>query len=136
MSTVQPHIVSQFPLLSERRWAMAVHLIALLLAVLTSWAVGVAGCLGALAVLLIRPANGSEFVAAHAKEAFNFNLSMFIYSVLAILLVFLTFGLGIVLVAPLALVLGIVWVFCLIQAAVRGADGQAYRYPFTLRFWR
>lgn len=127
---------TSFPLLSERRWAMAVHLIALGLAVLTSWAVGVAGCLGAAAILLLRPANGSAFVAAHAKEAFNFNLSMFLYSVVAFLLVFLTFGLGIVIVAPLALVMGIVWVYCLIQGAIRGSEGQAYRFPFTLRFWR
>ena len=127
---------ADFPLLSERRWAMAVHLIALGLAVLTSWAVGVAGCLGALAVLLLRPANGSAFVATHAKEAFNFNLSMFLYSVVAFVFVFLTFGLGIVIVAPLALVLAIAWVFCLIQGAIRGAEGRPYRFPFTLRFWK
>ena len=63
----------------ERRWAAGTHVASLLLAFLTSWAAGLAGMLGAAAVLLLKPANGSAFVEQHAKEAFNFNLSMFVY---------------------------------------------------------
>lgn len=131
--------MSSLPLLenaTERRWAAGVHVAALLLAFLTSWAAGLAGMAGAAAVLLLKPANGSPFVEAHAKEAFNFNLSMFLYTAVAWVLAFVTLGLGLIVILPLVLVFALVWIICTIVAAMRASDGQAYRYPFTIRLWR
>ena len=51
----------------EWRWAAGTHVASLILAFLTSWAAGLAGMLGAAAVLLLKPANGSPFVEQHAK---------------------------------------------------------------------
>jgi uncharacterized Tic20 family protein len=120
----------------ERRWAAGTHVASLILAFLTSWAAGLAGMLGAAAVLLLKPANGSPFVEQHAKEAFNFNLSMFVYWLLGWILAVVTLGLGLIVILPIALVLAIVWVVCSIKAAMNASDGQEYRYPFTFRVWR
>lgn len=131
---------------SERQWAMLAHVAALVLALCTSWFAGVAGMLGAGLVYLAKR-DMSPFVAAHAREAFNFNLSMFLYAVaagvLAIVLVgatVLTLGLGIILTGPAGIVLAIVialisllWLVCSIIAALKAWSGESYRYPLTIR---
>ena len=119
----------------ERHWAMAVHGVALLSALLTSWAAGVAGMLGAAAVLWARPL-GSDFVREHAKEAFNFNFSMFVYAAIAFVFSVITLGLGVIVVIPLAVLWAIAWIVCTVSAALRAQRGQAYRYPLTWRVWR
>jgi len=134
---------------SDRRWAALAHLSALVLALLTSWIAGIAGVLGAGAVYLLKR-NDSAFVAEHAREAINFNLSMFIYAcaavALAVVLVgatVLTLGLGIILTAPAGLVLllavaaiAVLWLVCSILATIKAWNGEHYRYPFTLRLFR
>lgn len=130
----------------ERQWAAMAHVAALVLALFTSWFAGFAGMLGAGAVYLVKR-DDSAFIAAHAREAINFNLSMFIYAVLAIAIgvalgafTVLTLGIGLVVAAPAALVLvalvalvALVWLVCSIIAAVKAWNGEAYRYPLTLR---
>lgn len=66
----------------------------------------------------------SRFIAAHAKEALNFQISITIICILlAITLV------GILLIWP---VLIASWVFAII-ATVRASEGKLYRYPLTIR---
>ena len=131
---------------SERQWAAMAHVAALVLALLTSWFAGFAGMLGAGVVYVLKRGD-SPFVAAHAREAFNFNLSMFIYTLLAIAISIalgafsvLTLGLGLLLAAPAALVLvlvigvvAVVWLVCSLIGAVKAWNGEAYRYPLTIR---
>lgn len=131
---------------SERQWAMLAHVSALVLALCTSWIAGVAGMLGAGIVYLVKR-DASPFVAAHAREAFNFNLSMFLYAAIAaaigiVLLgaTVVTLGLGVILTAPAALVLALVilaislmWLVCSIVAALKAWSGEPYRYPLTIR---
>lgn len=131
---------------SERQWAMLAHVSALVLALCTSWFAGVAGMLGAGVVYLLKR-DASPFVAAHAREAFNFNLSMFLYALIAGVAGFvllgatvLTLGLGIILTAPAGIVLAIAvalisltWLVCSIVAALKAWSGEAYRYPLTIR---
>lgn len=138
--------VQATPTESERQWAMLAHVSALVLALCTSWIAGVAGMLGAGAVYLLKR-DASPFVAAHAREAFNFNLSMFLYAAIAaaigIVLVgatVVTLGLGVILTAPAALVLALVilaisllWLVCSIVAALKAWGGETYRYPLTIR---
>jgi uncharacterized Tic20 family protein len=102
--------------------------------------------LGAGAVYLLKR-DASPFVAAHAREAFNFNLSMFLYAAIAAVIGFvlvgatvLTLGLGIILTAPAGIVLvlaivliSLVWLVCSIVAAMKAWGGEAYRYPLTIR---
>lgn len=131
---------------SERHWAAIAHMGALILALLTSWMAGVAGVIGAGVVYLIKR-DDSPFVAAHAKEAINFNLSMLLYVVAAIIIgvvllgvTVLTLGIGILLTAPAGLVLllalaalAVMWLVCGILATIKAYQGEAYRYPLTIR---
>ena len=129
------------PSLTDRQWAAAAHVAALLAALLTSWVAGVAGAIAALAIwMLVR--DKSEFAAEHAKEAVNFNLSMFIYAALSVVLVVFTLGIGLLVTAPagvlLLLVVGaiaVVWLVCSFIAAFKAFDGQPYRYPLTIRLF-
>lgn len=133
----------------ERHWAALAHLSALVLALLTSWMAGVAGVLAAGVVYLVKR-DASPFIADHAREAVNFNLSMLIYTVAAFALgivllgaTVLTLGLGLLVTAPAGLVLllaiagiAVMWLVCSILAAVAAWNGEAYRYPLTLRLLR
>lgn len=131
---------------SERTWAAGVHLAALLLALLTSWSAGVAGMLVGFVVYLLKK-NDSAFASEHAREAFNFNLSMFLLTcALAIagwVLVgatVLTLGLGVIVTLPAGLVLAVLalavavsWLVCSVVAMAKAWHGESYRYPFTWR---
>ena len=122
------------PTLNERQWAAGAHLVALILALVTSWAAGIAGAVGALAVWMIKR-DDSPFAADHAKEALNFNLSMFIYAVALVVLTVITLGLGLIITIPLGVAIAVVWLVCTLQAAFRAYDGQDYRYPLTIRLF-
>lgn len=129
----------------ERAWAAAAHALALVLALATSWVVGAAGVIGALAVYLVK--RDSPFAAEHAREAMNFNLSMFLYACAALAIgvvligaTVLTLGIGLILTLPAGLALvaaflaiGVVWLVCSIIATVKAWQGEHYRYPLTLR---
>lgn len=123
------------PSLSDRQWAAGAHAAALLAALLTSWVAGVAGAIAALAVwMLVR--DKSTFAAEHAREAVNFNLSMFIYAALSLLLVVFTLGIGLVVALPMWVVLALVWIVCTLVATFKAYDGQQYRYPLTIRLFK
>ena len=136
------------PTSSERQWAALAHLSALVLALMTSWFAGVAGVLAAAVVYLIKR-DDSPFVREHAREALNFNLSMFIYACVAIAIgialagaTVLTLGIGLLVTAPAGLALllavgaiAVMWLVCSIVAMVTAWNGEAYRYPLTLRLF-
>ena len=136
------------PSQSERMWAAGAHVAALIAALLTSWMAGVAGALAALAVwMLVR--DKSPFAAAHAKEAVNFNLSMLIYTLVAVVITvllvgatILTLGIGLLVTAPAGVALllafaaiAVTWFVCSLVAAFKAYDGQMYRYPLTIRLF-
>jgi uncharacterized protein len=139
-------IDTTFPTAGERQWAASAHFVALLLALLTSWIVGIAGVAGAGAVYVLKRGD-SAFVAEHAREALNFNLSMFIYACLAVAAAVvllgatvLTLGIGLIVTVPAGLVLAlavaaiaVLWLVCSIIATVKAWNGERYRYPLTLR---
>lgn len=71
----------------------------------------------------------SPYAASNAKEALNFHLSLLLYCLCCIPLIFFL-GLGVALIIAMgfgSLILGII-------AAVKASDGIAYRYPFTIRW--
>lgn len=137
------------PSTSDRHWAASAHGLALVLALLTSWVAGVAGALGALVIWMIKR-DDSPFAAAHAKEAINFNLSMFLYTCAAVVLGFLligatvlTLGIGIILTAPAGILLvlavaaiAVLWLVCSVIAIFKAYNGEVYRYPLTIRLLR
>jgi uncharacterized protein len=107
---------------NERTWGMLAHLSALAGLVLPL--IGIV--LGPLLVWLARR-DESEFVAAHAKEALNFNISVLIGALacMLLMLVFIGFLLG--------TALFIAWLVMTLVAAIKASEGHLYRYPFSLR---
>jgi hypothetical protein len=123
---------AQAPSQDDRQWAMFGHLSALT-GVLTG---GLGNILGPLVIWLVKKET-SPFAADQAKEALNFNITLFIVGVMVGvaggLFTVVTLGLGALLVVPVALLLAIAWLVLTIIAAIKANDGVAYRYPFTLR---
>ena len=74
-----------------------------------------------------------RFVAEAAREALNFNLSLLIYAVTAVVAMIVTLGLGLIVLIPVALVAFPAWLVLTVLAAVKAADGEVYRYPLTMR---
>ena len=111
---------------TDRTWAAASH-----------WGTLVAAWLamGFLAplIIMLTLGNQSPFVRRHAVESLNFQISLLIYSAVAILFSLLTFGLGLIIVIPLGLIVLVLVLVVLIQASVKAGNGEEYRYPLTLR---
>ena len=86
------------------------------------------GFIGALIVWLINKDDASKpFVVDQSKEALNFQITVAIAYIVSSILVVVLIG---------TLMLAAVWVANLvlcILAAVKANNGEAYRYPFTLR---
>ena len=101
---------------SDKIWSMLSHLSALL---------GVGFLLPLVVYLAMR--KESEYVATNAREALNFHITVLIYSLCCIPLVFVLIGI------PLLIVLGLGSLVLAIIATIKASDGQCYRYPLTLR---
>ncbi|MDT0648447.1 DUF4870 domain-containing protein [Zunongwangia sp. F260] len=64
----------------------------------------------------------------HGKMIMNFQISLFLYSIVCIPLIFL-FGIGL-------LLLGIIWIFGIVLPiinAIKASNGEPCSYPFTLQ---
>ena len=70
------------------------------------------------------------FVAEHAKESLNFQITVSIAVVVSLALFIVLIGM---LLLPL---IGIVALILTIVAAIKANNGETYRYPFTLRLIR
>jgi len=101
---------------NDKIWSMLSHLSALL---------GVGFVLPLVVYLAMR--NESEYVAANAREALNFHISVLIYGLCCIPLVFILIGL------PLLIVLGLGSLVLALIATFKATNGLCYRYPLTLR---
>jgi uncharacterized Tic20 family protein len=103
------------PSQDDRNLAMIAHLLGI-----------ISSFLGALIIWIIKK-DESPFVAQEAKEALNFQITLFIAHVIAGALIFVVIGL---LLVPLVWVVNIVFS---IIAAMSASKGQGYRYPFAIR---
>lgn len=101
---------------SDKIWSMLSHLSVLF---------GLSILLPLVVYLAMR--RESEYVACNAREALNFHLSLLIYIVACIPLVFVIIG------VPLMIIIGLGSIVLSIIAAVKASDGTCYRYPLTLR---
>jgi uncharacterized Tic20 family protein len=105
-----------------RTWTVLCHASALIGFVLP----GAGHILAPLIVWLVKRADFPE-VNEHGKESLNFQISMLIYNVVAIVLCIILIG---VVLLPVLHLLNVVFV---IIASVRASEGQLYRYPLTIR---
>jgi uncharacterized Tic20 family protein len=112
----------------SRTWAMAAHLSALLAAFVAL------AFLGPLVVYLVKR-DEDPFVRMHAAEALNFQLSCLLYGVVGgfLLVISIVFIVGLLLL-PIAILLAIAWLVLTIVGGIKAGQGEAFRYPLTIRF--
>ena len=109
------------PSADEKTWGMIAHL-----AALAGFVIPFGNVIGPLVVWLVKK-DTMPFVDVHAKEALNFQITVFIAVLVCIPLMFVLIGI------PLLFVVGIGALVLSIMAALKAQNGEAYRYPFTLR---
>ncbi len=104
------------PTANDKIWAMFSHLSMLL---------GVGIILPLVVYLAMR--KESEYTAANAREALNFHISVYLYILCCIPLMFVLIG------VPLAIILGLGSLVLALVATIKASNGQCYHYPLTLR---
>lgn len=69
----------------------------------------------------------SAYVAEHAKESLNFQITLFILYIVSFILVFVLVGILLLWLLPIA---GLILV---IIATIKASENKMYRYPFNFR---
>lgn len=87
----------------------------------------VAGFLAPLIIYLIKK-DDSPYVAAHAKESLNFQLTMLIAFIISFILMFVIIGF------LLMVLLSIANLVLVIIATIKASEGKFYKYPFSIKF--
>jgi uncharacterized Tic20 family protein len=77
-------------------------------------------------VVYLSMKNESPYVATNAREALNFHLSLLIYGICCVPLVFVLVGI------PLLILIGLASLVFAIVAAIKASEGACYHYPLTL----
>ena len=110
------------PSKDEKMWAMLTHI--------STFAVFVFPVGNIIAPLIILLIKKDEFplVDDQGKEVLNFQISMTIYIIASVILIFVVIGI------PILIGLAIFDFVITIIAAVKANDGIKYRYPITIRF--
>jgi len=106
----------------DKTFAMVSHL-----APLATGVVAVGHIILPLLILLLK-GKESKFVEAHARESLNFQISVTIYWIVTIVLMFVLIGF------LLAIILVILQIVFMIKAMLRAGNGEEYRYPLCIRF--
>lgn len=111
-----------------RQWAMGAHLSAL-----ASMFIGIP-LIGPLLIYLIKK-DDHPFVADQAREAVNFNLSFLLYEVVTgFVVVLLTIVIIGIFLIPIPIAIAVAWAVLAVVAGIKANQGEAYRYPMTIRF--
>lgn len=105
-----------------RTWGMLCHLTALV----AFLGIPFGNILGPLVIWLIKK-NEIPAVDEQGKESLNFQISMLIYSAVAGILCFVFIGI------PILIGLAIADLVLVIIASVKVNNGEAFRYPITIR---
>lgn len=103
-----------------RLWAMILHL-----SVLAGYAVPFAGLVAPIVIWQIKKEQLPE-IDAHGRMVANFLISIFIYGVIAGLLVFLLIG------VPLLIALSVIGVVFPIIGGIKANNGELWKYPGIL----
>ena len=106
----------------ERMWATLAHLGIIAGLIIPS------GSVVAPLVIWLVFKDRSEYVNYHAKEALNFQITMFIAFIVAAILIFVLIGI------PALIALAIADLVYSIIAATKANEGEYYKYPYTYRF--
>jgi uncharacterized protein len=107
---------------TERNWSMLCHLSAF-----AGFFFPFGGIIGPLICWLSRR-DESSWVNENGRASLNFQLSVLLYMVLAIPLIFILVGI------PIIIMLGVLKVICIIIASIKASRGEEFRYPVTIPF--
>jgi len=105
----------------DRLWAALAHLSAFAM-----YFTGIGHIVGPMIIWLWKR-DTNPFVASEAREAMNFNISVSIYALVALVLCLIVIGI------PLLIAIHTFQVICIIVAALKASDGIHFRYPLNLR---
>lgn len=115
----------------EKTWAMMSHLSALIALIpIVGW---LGMIIGPLVIWLFKK-DESALIAENAKEALNFNITMFIGYITAVVLCITIIGL--IVGIPMLIALPIVHLIFVIIAAVKSNEGEVYKYPYSLKLFQ
>lgn len=107
---------------SERTWAMLCHLSAL-----SGFFFPFGAILGPI-ICWMSKKDESVWVYINGRNSLNFQLSMLLYMVLAIPLIFIIIGI------PIVAFLGVLKLICTIIASIRASKGESFKYPLVIPF--
>lgn len=113
----------------EKTWALAAHIGALVAAWIAM------GFIAPLIILLVK-GDSSSFVKRHATESLNFQLSLLVYSLIAVLFAVFTLGVAILVVVPVGLIVMLLALVAIIMATAAAGKGEDFHYPLCIRFIR
>jgi uncharacterized Tic20 family protein len=119
---------------SKSNLALWVHLAPLIAGFVSIWLFVALYLLWLPGLLIRNSATATDFDKRHATESMNFHLTMLLFLVPATIFTIATFFVGVVIVGPAAVALGIAALVFMIMGAVAASDGREYRYPLTIRF--
>jgi uncharacterized Tic20 family protein len=108
----------------DKNWGMLAHLLTLL-----GYPLGFGHWIAPLVIYLTK--KDSPFARGEAREALNFELSLFIYFVISLPLLCLVITIPFIVLGWIAMLLA--QLVLPILAAIQAADGKPYRYPLILR---
>jgi uncharacterized Tic20 family protein len=114
---------------AERTWALVAHLGGPAGILLSAGLFGFAVPL----VIYLAKRDDSEFAGHQAKEALNFQITLFVLHVAIWIFVLATLGLGILVVWPFLIALWIGELVVGVVGGLRAYGGARFRYPLTLR---
>jgi uncharacterized Tic20 family protein len=106
---------------NARNWGMLAHLLTLL-----GYVIGFGHFIPPLVIYLTKK-DEHEFIADQARESLNFQISIFILTLLCLPLVCILIGI------PLLIALFFYHLIATIVASVRASEGKRFRYPITFR---
>lgn len=106
----------------ERTWAMACHL-----AAFAGFLTGIGFIVGPLVVWLLKK-DTYPLVDDLGRESLNFQISVIIYYLISGLLMLVLIGFA------LLAIVAIFQFVMMIIATIKANEGEAYRYPLTIRF--
>ena len=119
--TAAPEAPTGVPTAEDKQWGLFAHLSSL-----AGLIIPFGNILGPLIIWQVKK-DSLPFAADQGKEALNFNITIAIAAIICGLLTLVLIGF---LLLPLV---GLAWLIFTIIGAMKANNGEAYRYPFTLR---
>jgi len=105
----------------EKQWAMFAHLSALV-----GYIIPFGSIIGPLLIWQIKKSE-MPFVDDQGKEALNFQITIAIAAIVCIILIVVLIG---ILLLPIVAIVDLIFI---VLASIAANNGQAYRYPFSIR---